>query len=780
MSEPETNTGTLGMLAIQDGSAPTKRLEDATKCVELVQKFIRANLSRLEITALAKRIRDRKRPYNQKALEDQGRGWYPNINFGDAESDLNNATSPYYDIFSEVPRYYNITVNYGDANQKSEWSQIISEEVHNLLWECDIFDFDTQRSQGEMISFGFGPCCWENEWDFRFKAFPHSSIYVPQSASTDPNLWEVCAVKQDYLVGDLWKRIRNRESAKEAGWNEQAVLNSIANAHEKTLSMTSNGESWELWADRLRRNDIWYSYDSQYVEAAHVLTMELDGSGISHGIVDLKTGNNEYLYYKKGVYTKYSEFITVFPFDIGDGTLYSIKGMIVKNSDHYQIQDRLKCQILAGAFIGSSLVIKAGSETQDNEIELVQMGPVTRLPASCTIDKTNLSGLLEGPLGVDRYFEQHRLSNMGQYKRINDPSGQPLTATGENLQAQNRAILSKGAMNRYYRQLDKQGKEVVRRIFNPNLTRYHPGADLVFECRNKIIKRGVPARAFEFIGNVTFYRNAGQGSADVRELQISKIISMMGMYPESVKMEILRMATASIMGQDIANQWLPREEQQTATDQMALATLETASIRDSVAPLVTETQDHVAHIGVHANDMMQVLESVNNGGDPMQALQVLVMEFQHTEQHLAAIEGDNTRKAQVKALGEMLGTIRNSIKKLEKNVTDMVEAQQQKQLEDQQMLAQAQAAGTALDPETQLGMAKIQAEKEVKMAKVAADHEVKVAKTRQGMDLKAATTAQNLKIKEATTKQGLAINDVQTANKIINENKKTAAKPKSK
>lgn len=771
MPEDQQTESALGLKNIVDGEPPSRRLEDATKCVELVQKFIRANATRLEITSLAKRIRDRKRPYNQKSLQDQGRGWYPNINFGDAESDLNNATSPYYDIFSEVPRYYNVKVNYGDANQKVEWSEIVSEEVHNLLWECDIFDFDTQRSQNEMISFGFGPTCWENQWDFRFKAFPHSSIYVPQSASADADLWEIVAVRRDYLVGDLWKMIKNREAAKEAGWKESAVLKSIAAAHEKTLSMTSNGENFLEWADRMRRNDIWLSYDSQYVEAAHVLTMELDGSGISHGIVDLKIGDNEYLYYKKSVYRSFSEFITIFPFDIGDGTLYSIKGMIVKNADHYQVQDRLKCQIIAGAFIGSSLIIKAGTETQDNEIELVQMGPVTRLPASCTIDQTNLSGLLEGPLGVDSYFEQHRLQNMGQYKRINDPAGQPLTATGETLQAQNKAVLSKSAMNRYYRQLDKQGKEVVRRIFNPDLTRHHPGSELVLKCRQAILDRGVPARAFNHIGKVTFYRNAGQGSADVRELQISKIISMMAMYPEEVKTEILRMATSAIMGQDIANTWLPREERKTATDQQALATLETGSFRDGIAPLVTDTQDHVAHIGVHANDMMQILESVNAGqADPVQSLNILTMEFAHTQQHLQLIAADTTRKAQVGAFTEMLGTIENAIKKLQKNVQDMLEAQAQQQAEAQQMEQQAMLTGAGLSPEEKLGLAEIASNERVKMAKAEADHRIKAAKTDQAMGIKAATTQQNMAIKDATTSQDLAINDVITAQKVKQEN----------
>lgn len=766
MAEDQQIESTLGLKNIVDGEPPSRRLEDATKCVEVVQKMQCANVDRMIITSDAKRIRDRKRPYKQKALEDQGRGWYPNINFGDAESDLNNAVAPYYDIFSEVPRYYNVKTSYGDSGQKVEWSDIISEEFHNLLTESEVFDFEIQKSQVECISFGFGPCCFENQWDFRFKAFPHSSILIPQSGSANPDLWEICAVPDDTLVGTAWKAIRNKEAGN-SGWNVSAVLKSIANAHEKTTSMTGTGENYLQWADRLRRNDIWWSYDSQYIELAHVLVKELDGSGISHAIVDLKSGDNEYLYYQKSVYKKFSEFITVFPFDIGDGTLYSIKGLIVKNSNHYQVQDRLKCQIIAGAFIGSTLIIKAGTETQDNEIELVQMGPVTRLPASCTIDQTNLSGLLEGPLGVDRYFEQHRLQNMGQYKRINDPAGQPLTATGETLQAQNKAVLSKSSMNRYYGQLDKLGKELYRRATNPDLTRHHPGADLVFEFRQKCLDRGVPARAFDQVYSVRFYRNAGQGSADVRELQLSKVVSMIPMYSEETKEKILRMTTASIMGQDIANDWVPKEERKTATDQQALATLETGSFRDGIAPLVTDTQDHVAHIGVHANDMMQILEAVNAGqADPVQSLNILIMEFPHTQQHLQLIAADTTRKAQVGAFTEMLGTIENAIKKLQKNVQDMMEAQAKQQAEAQQMEQQAALTGAGLSPEEKLGLAEIASSERVKMAKVQSDQSIKEAKTQHSMAIKTATTQQNIALKDAATQQDLAINDVITAQKV--------------
>lgn len=770
MAEDQQVESTLGLINIVNGEPPKRRLEDATKCVEVVQKMQRANIERMGITSMAKRIRDRKRPYSQKGLQDQGRGWYPNINFGDAESDLNNAVAPYYDIFSEVPRYYNLKTSYGDSSQKVEWSDIISECFHDLLAESEVFDFEVQKSQNECISFGFGPCCFENQWDFRFKAFPHSSILVPQSASANPDLWEICAVPDDTLVGTAWKAIRNKE-ASEAGWNVSSVLKSIANAHEKTLSMTATGENYLQWADRLRRNDIWWSYDSQYIELAHVLVKELDGSGISHAIVDLKSGDNEYLYYKKSVYQKFSQFITVFPFDIGDGTLYSIKGLIVKNADHYQVQDRLKCQIIAGAFIGSSLIIKAGTETQDNEIELVQIGPVTRLPASCTVEQTNLKGLLEGPLGVDRYFEQHRLSNMGQYKRINDPSGQPLTATGETLQAQNKAVLSKSSMNRYYGQMDKLGKELYRRASNPELTRHHPGADLVFEFRQKCLDRGVPARAMDQVYSVRFYRNAGQGSADVRELQLSKVVAMMPMYSEETKQKILRMSTATIMGQDIANDWVPQVPDQTATDQQALATLETASFRDGIIPLVTGTQDHVAHIGVHLNDMMQVLESVNGGqADPVQSLQILTMEDGHNDQHFARIESDNTRKQQVAALGEMIGTIKNAIKKLQKNVEDMLKAQEQAQAEAQQMEQQAMLTGAGLSPEEKLGMAEIASKERLGIAKLQSDSALKTAKAQHSMGIKTATTQQNMAIKDATTEQDLAINDVTTAQKVEQNN----------
>lgn len=764
------NTSELGLITItNDGKFPSKRIPEARDAVELIKKFRLADQERLKKIALAKRIRDHQKPYNQAMLDEEGRGWEANFSTGNAESDCNNAKTPYYILFSKNPRYLNLTLeDIGDPSQRYEWSNIMSDEVSNLLKQEGVFDFEMQRSEGNMVEFGIGPVIWENEFDFHIRAIACTALRVPNEASTDVNKWEMCGVDRDFLVGELQAKIQD----KAPGWNLKQVKKSIAGAHTKMLNSGNYGVDWyNEWADKIRRNDLWYSYDSQVVQCAHVLVKELDGSGISHAIVDMNQPD-EYLYYKKGRYENFSQFIVLFPFDIGDGTVHSIKGLIVKNSDLYQIQDRLNCSIVNAGFLSSTLIVKAQNEMADKELDMVKFGgAAARLPANVELQQNSLGGLINGPLGVDRYLEQRRLSNMGQYKRSDSQDGVAKTAEEIRYMASTNATLADGQITCHYYQLDMMVKEIVRRIFNPKLTKYHPGGEAALKCRERIMRAGVPKEAFQHIGNVHFYRNFGNGSTVIQEQQLSKLVGIMGLLPESARDKGIKMLVATILGQELANDLLPAKKEQTASDEEALATMELSTIRDGITPLVTETQDHIAHISVHARDMFAELESQ----DLMRAYQILTIELPHAKQHFAMIANDTTRKSAVTGLARMLADIENAYRKLTKNVQDMMQAQFDEQQRQAQVNAEAQMAEMGMDPDTRLKMAKVNNDFAVQMKKADDNYKIKLLKTEQQINVNEVKTNQQMGILDAKTRQELTINDIKTAQEVRHNAVKTVA-----
>src|SRR6185312_9471905 len=77
-------------------------------------------------------------------------------------------------------------------------------------------------------------------------------------------------------------------------------------------------------------------------------------------------GNEEevgYLYKKKGKFDSFSQVICPFFFDTGpDGTWHSVKGLGPKIYDFCDVSNRMACQMLDGAIIGSGLTLEA----QDN------------------------------------------------------------------------------------------------------------------------------------------------------------------------------------------------------------------------------------------------------------------------------------------------------------------------------------------------------------------------------------------------------------------------------
>src|SRR5437868_3740087 len=142
-----------------EGEYPKSRIGSADNARSFV-----SGLKYEEQTRLVRRVKiqgllDGNSPWSHDKLIEIGQGHRTNFNLREGEGVVDAAKTPYYDLVFEVPRFANIVFNYAEADPQLnfEWSEIISDEYHELMDRWDGFDQVIQLHQWQMIVYGIGP-----------------------------------------------------------------------------------------------------------------------------------------------------------------------------------------------------------------------------------------------------------------------------------------------------------------------------------------------------------------------------------------------------------------------------------------------------------------------------------------------------------------------------------------------------------------------------------------------------------------------------------------------
>jgi hypothetical protein len=505
---------------------------------------------------------------------------------------------------------------------------------------------------------------------------------------------------------------------------------------------------YELCQQRLRNNDLYESIRSDVVKAAHVFVKEFDGS-VSHLIVPRRDGTNtstkgspgnvQFLYKKQARFKSFRQVMAPVFFDIGDGTWHSIKGLLIKIYPFIELKNRLKCSAADNGFMRASVLIQPKTANVSQRMSLIQIGAMTLLPPSSEYDlpQVQLGGSIEETLLLDRAFDNQLSSNIGMYRpTVRKEQGNPETATKVLADQAKEAMLNKGAVNRWYSQMDFVGEEIFRRMANSKLNEDNGGPnDMALDFQSRCRERGVPSSALKK-AIVRAFRNIGNGSIFMRKQAITELLPWAGLMPEAGKQNLLDDTIAITANQDFVARYNPKRELETATaDERAYAMLENGVLKSGAPVARTGTQNDVIHAGTHLEAGAQAAGSLEQGANPAEVAAYLDAIGQHTAQHLQPLAGNPARKQEFTLLQKQWQELAKIADGLNKMLMQQAQEQQQAQGQQQQMITDAQ-----LDEQ------KMQLDAQRKDEKQAHD----------------------MRRKEVAARQKLVINDAMAANKINN------------
>lgn len=707
-------------------------------------------------------------------LRNKGQGDRANFTLREAEGFIAAAKTPYYALAFKADRFIQLTLDYASADLTllAEWAGKIATRYQYANEDDDSLDMHMQRSQFQMVAHGSGPMVWEDNEDWHAKSRMAGQILVPDDASADIDEWDTVACPRSYTPTQLWAKIKNEAAATARKWNVPACKKAIMDAAPDNLKSTY-GSNFEYYEAEMRKGSTGWDSKSKRIFVTDLFQKEFTNR-ISHFIVlkiDEATVETDkegdpssgFLFRKIGRYESWSQIICPFLYDVGpDGQWHSVKGAGPKIFDFCSASDRLFCRGLDGAMRASGVIIQAKDANALQEVAFTDVSGGTVIGPKYEVMQQRVAPNLESPLLMKRELGKIQSENTGQYRQRWESEPEP-TYGQQQMKETRESVLGDFDASRYMQYLDRFHRERFRRILamgkklyasrkdiapvdienETTLTKSEQGALKFY--RSCVVTDGIPEEImkFENFCRIKATRLVGNGSIQMRQMIGDKMLGLVTAMDERGRNFTLRSVVSSYAGETWADATFPAYgTPQIVDSHESLAQLENNFLRmPGGKVLIDPSQNHSVHFQSHIADVSAHADETRQGGDPMALMIHLEQAGPHLHEHLFAIQGDPTRKAEVQ---EMM--------KAWMAMSEMAD-QLKQQLEEATKAQAANQPQQAPDPELIAKLAKVHGELGIKREKVMGDLQLKAEKQRVTLRQKDISLAHEMKVKEFQARQ---------------------------
>lgn len=737
----------------ENGAAPRTRIKDANSAREIYSKMRKADEASARNRAAIDEMFAGAPPYDDAELRATGQGARANVNFGEADALLESALSGYIDLLSSVETLVNFKTKFGDIQERIDYEGIISAEITRMLRGWNAYTPNWLRLATHFVAHGVGITYFESDLDWRWRVGGLGEFLIPRRTLASESEIEVACCSRVMQAQQLYRFIEDPQSAIDVGWNVEVVKRAIQNAVSSSPTSGKHSTDWEGIVREMKSNDLYIgTATASEIKLVHVWNVEFDGR-VTHSIIlESDTPNTDgFLYRKIGKFPSMEQAFTVFTYGVGvNGHYHSIRGLGAKIFTEIQTSNRLRCQMVDGALLSSSVILQPTTEDALQNLQLTYFGPYTILSPGVEIQDRTIPNASTSVIPV--LSDMSRLiSNRtaGYQAQATEVDSREKTKYEVKAQQSDRARLGTAALSLFYDPLERLFREVVRRVCRRGYLPDDPGGNEVREFRKRCFEQGVPLEAIYAvdIARVSVVRAIGAGSEQMRQLTFDEFSQIAPAFDDFGRQNLLRDRVAARIGYDNADRYVqkPSAEARPSLDEK-FANLENSSLKEGVALPTFPNDNHTVHSRVHITALSEGVSSIDEGGaDLPTVLPGLMTMLEHTTKHVEEMSGDpvvrDEAAANRKILSQITEVITNGAKHVEK-------LRRQQAEQGPQQPGEAQPSAVAGD-----------ADMDVRLRQRLAEHQVKLDMLKQQSELK-----MNLRMMEA--KQKMALKDSENAAKL--------------
>jgi len=735
----------LDLGSLDEKGKPVKtRLKDVNSAVSIFQTLRKADEKSAVNRARIDGMFDGAAPYDNDKLAASGQALKTNLNFGEATRLLDISLSSYVDLYSSLERLVEVKGTVGEETERGRFEEVVAEELTHMMRSWPEFHSSYLRLCTTFIKHGVGVAYFDTPEDWKFRVGGFTDILIPRQTPASENCIDVAVGRRDYLLHELFHFIKNEDAAKKVGWNPEEVKRVITKNVKTTGRRFSDSGSmytdYEAIQAELKNNDLYTGIQNPTVAVLHFWVREMDGS-VSHYIC-AEDNPKDFLYKKVSRFSSPEQAYIMFSYGVGsNGTYHSIRGLGQRIFSHIQTSNRLRCQMVDGAMLGSAPMLQAENQRALDELQFTYYGGYAILSPDLKVVDRAVPNLGTAVRPALEDLSNQLAQNTDTFSMYSPTQGSPYRNSlqvSADLEVSNR--LSGAALNLFYVSWTRLMREIVRRVVESK--KKDP---LVDEFYRRCESRGVPK---EFIKKIDLtktraVRAIGNGSKAGRLVALREMQQMSGRFDEVGQRNLDRDIVSTSVGHDLADRYLPKQPGDRPTVDDKIAYFENSDLMEGkqVPPMSNEL--HGKHLAAHAPALQQILEGLEEGSmDPMQSYNALIAFYQHISETLQMAAGDPDLQPIVKDTNQILQyaeeAINNTGKKIQKMQREAAEAQ----------AAEAGESGLGVQGEQEamnLKMQQAQVDMEIRRQKAELEMELKQRKFDQEQALRDAKAAVELR-----------------------------------
>jgi|TARA_R100000655_G_scaffold99132_1_gene142817 hypothetical protein len=659
-----------------DGKVPVSRVKDVASAISIYKGLRKADEGSSVNRARVDAMFDGASPYNQSQLNTSGQGLKTNLNFGEAQRLLDVSLSAYVDLYSSLETLVEVKGTEGEPSEIKAQEDIVSEEITHMLRSWPEFHSSYLRLCNTFIKHGVGVSYFDTPDDWRFRVGGFADILIPRQSPASEDMIDVAVGRRQYHLHELFSFIKNPDIAKKVGWNVDEVKRVImkyadSSGRRKSYSLE---DDWETLQQEFKNNDIHEGYQNPTVSVLHYWVREFDGS-ISH-YISSETSPKDFMYRKVSRYEKPEQAYILFTYGVGsNGTYHSIRGLGHRIFNHIQTSNRLRCQMVDGAMLGSAVMIQPDSQRAMDELGFTYYGAYAVLsPGVNIIEKAvpNLSTAVTPALQDITNQLAQNTDTVSTYGQQSSPYRNQMQVVAD-MDVQTR--LSGAALNLFYASWNRLLREIVRRIVT-GVKRDKALNEFYVRCA----KRGVSESFIKTLdlARTKAVRSIGNGSYANRLVALRELQAISGSFDEVGRKNLTRDIVSTRVGHDLADRYIPQMQQERPTVDNKIAFFENQQMMSGMPVPVESNELHGAHMQIHIPALMQIIEQLDTGtADPVQALPIIQSFYQHISDTLQMLAGDPTQENLVSEAKQALQyaeeMINNTSKKVQKMQREQAE-----------------------------------------------------------------------------------------------------------
>lgn len=640
----------------QQGNFLKLRVPNAVIARGLYMNALRADLESRSNRNTAQEELDGVAPFDDATLQALGQSNRTNNNFRYMRLFHSKVMAALNDTIESTPYLLSVRTKAGNKQAQVRYSERLSFHLTKLIRNMEGYHSIMNYLLHNFAYHGFAAAYFDDKDTWYWNAGGLDDFAFERKTKPDPKTIEIVFASRTLRVHELLDFIRDKETAKMAGWNPEVVEQVCKTA---SYSLPNYLKS-ETTIETMEKNGDLTMADmtGTSIPIVHAWIKEFDGT-VTHAVfyeMNQQTPNssqdssfevkedivNEFLYMKEKAYDSMEQAFVMFPYGTStNGFIHSLRGFGNDILPQTKVANKLTCVGVDAAMQNLSITLQATNEAARLDAAVNPIGNYTIIDGNFQISNSANVDIPKGMGGIMDMMQSSIRDYLGEIDTQADGS-MGKTQFETEVMLGNATRLAHRVQARLMECLTKLFREIVRRVISPELDEHVKGYEEVKAMIEDLDYEGVPIEALRAIDpRYTLATPAiGDGSPVRRKLMLNDMFKYMQFLPKSGQDNLMRMITVENMTPFLGDLVYPEPGSEFGQPNVeAIAAMQNNQMIQGMEVPVLPNEDHRVHADVHANEILVLIPEQELTKEQMAelapTLEILASHLQEHMQYLA-------------------------------------------------------------------------------------------------------------------------------------------------